>query len=803
MKFTLSWLKEYLDTKADLQQIAEGLVKVGLEVESIQDRAATYAPFKVAYIEKAEKHPDADRLKVCIVDTGIEKLQVVCGAPNARAGMKGIFAPAGSVVPATGSVLKKGNIRGQESNGMMVSEAEMALPITLPDGIIEIADNIPLGTPLADIYGLNDPVIDIAITPNRADACGVYGVARDLAAAGLGVLKPLNSSSVSGSFKSSIGVNLKFSSDDAKACPIFAGRLIKNVKNGPSPQWLQDRLKAIGLRPISALVDITNFMTIGFNRPLHVFDADKLQGNIEVRFAKNGESFKALNGKDYKVSDQMIAICDASGLLGLGGIIGGESTGCSEETTNVFVESAYFDPLRVARAGRALQIDSDARYRFERGIDPEFTIPGLEIATQMILECCAGEASEIVVAGRIPAWQKEIFYHPDRVETLGGRKMDQMRQKQILSALSFQVNDQSSPWLIHPPSWRGDVEGASDIVEELLRIDGFDHIPTVSLPHQQVIADRAETIGGDRGRRTRISLAARGLQECITWSFVPEDWAKMFGGGHPSLKIANPINAEMDQMRPTPLPNLVHAASRNAARGYGATALFEVGPAFEHNKPDGQRTIAAGIRAGNYNPRHWSGAHTSRQVDAYDAKADALCVLEACGLSSSSLQISAGGPQWYHPGRSGTLKLGQVAIGYFGELYPTITKALESSETIIAFEIYLDRLPVVRKKSGSSRPALKLNALQPLNRDFAFIVDAHIEADQIVRTVRAVNKSLILDAQIFDVYQGKGVEIGKKSVALTMTVQPIEKTLTDAEIEALSKQVIDAVVAKTGASLRA
>lgn len=800
MKFTRAWLAQHLETQISLDDLSRSLTALGLEVDAVTDRAKTYAPFHVVYVEKAEKHPDADRLKVCLVDTGKEKLQVVCGAPNARAGMKAVFAPAGSFIPGTGITIKKGNIRGQESNGMMVSEREMGLSEE-HEGIIDVAADVPVGTAFADLYGLNDPVIEIGLTPNRADCAGVRGIARDLAAAGVGKLKALDESAVTGYGPSPVGVSFKFEEHTRDACPLFLGRFIKGVKNVSSPPWLQDRLKAVGLRPISALVDITNYLSLDLCRPLHVFDADKLKGNIHIRLARTGETLKALNGKDYTLSDNMTVVCDDNSVLALGGVMGGEESGCTEQTTNVFVECAYFDPLRTARTGRALQIDSDARYRFERGIDPAFTIPGIEIATRLIQELCGGEASDIVKAGDVPAWQREISYNPSYLKQLGGLDLSGASQKNILISLGFLVNDKSEPWLITPPSWRGDVMGRADIVEEILRVNGYDKIEPLSMRKSLSLIQSSETLNGARTRRARATLANRGMNECITWSFMAQGKAELFGANDPSLKLTNAISTDLEEMRPSILPNLMEAAERNRSRGFGDNALFEVGPVFKNSKMQGQILSAAGIRNGHKGSRHWSGPEACRPVDVHDAKADALAVIESAGMNISTLQVSRDAPQWYHPGRSGVLRLGNNVVASFGEIHPATLEAMNIKDTVIGFEVFLDQIPQTRKK-GTARPLVKLAALQPVSRDYAFIVEQKTQADEVVRAIRGTDKDLITDISIFDVYSGKGIPEGKKSIAVSVTLQPHSETLTETEIDSLSQKIIDAVASKTGAVLR-
>lgn len=800
MKFTLSWLKEYLDTDASLEEIGEILTSIGLELEEIDDPSEMYKPFCTAYIESAEKHPDADRLKVCVVDTGKDKIKVVCGAPNAKAGMKGVFAPEGSYIPGLDTILKKGVIRGVESCGMMVSEREMAMSDN-HEGIIELPEDTEIGLPFAEVMGLNDPVIDISLTPNRADCAGVYGVARDLAAAGLGKLKNPDAEPVKGTFKSPISVEVRTPNN-----PIFVGRYIRGIKNGPSPVWLQRRLKAVGLRPISALVDITNLMTLGLARPMHVYDADKVSGTIYSRMSKEGESLEALNDKSYEFGEGHITICDDSGVLGLGGVVGGTSTGVESDTVNVFVESAYFMPEAIAKTGRALQIDSDARYRNERGIDPELSVAGMEIATKLILEICGGEPSELVIAGENPEWKRTVEYSPDYCEHLGGVAVDNKRQKKILENLGFVVSEgKDGVWAIEPPSWRGDIDGKADIVEEVLRINGFDKLPSTSVCNDGAVTSPAETRLGRIARLSRAALAVRGMDECITWAFMETDIAAMFGTNDneviKQLTLLNPINSELDIMRPTPLPNLIAAAGRNADRGYADTGLFEVGPGFVSASEDGQRLIAAGVRIGNAGPRHWSGKEASRSVDAFDVKGDVIAVLEACGAPVSNLQIGRNAPDWYHPGRSGALKLGKNVLAVFGELHPMVLEKIGIKGNVVGFEVYPDNIPQKRSK-GTSRPKLELAQFQQVSRDFAFIVDYNVEADSIVRAAINADKRLIDKVEVFDVYSGKGMDEGKKSVAINVLIQPKDKTLTEAELEFLSGKIKNAVASRTGGVLR-
>ena len=802
MKFTLNWLKKHLDTQASLEQICEKLTALGLELDDLNDRAATYAPFKVAYVEKAEKHPDADRLKVCTVRTADGVEQVVCGAPNARAGMKGIFAPEGSYIPGSDIVLKKGVIRGIESCGMLVSEAEMALSDE-HDGIIEVDENAEIGTPFAQLYGLDDPVITIDLTPNRVDCAGVRGIARDLAAAGLGTLKPLDVSKVNGAFKSPVNVRI----EDNDGCKLFFGRAIRGVKNGPSPEWMRQLLKSVGLRPISALVDITNFLSLDLCRPLHVYDIAKLSGDIVVREAKQGEQFDALNDKSYTAQGGEVAITDQSGVIGFGGIVGGESTGCTEESTDIFLECAYFNPLRIAKTGRLHGIDSDARYRFERGIDPAFTYTGIEIATRLILEICGGEASEVVEAGALPDWQKTVDYDPSIVKNLIGMDVEPARQKQILSDLGFEVSAQGANYAVAVPPWRGDIwdadtDGRADLAEEIMRVVGLDDLPSVSVRADSAVVQPAETALLSRVRQARNALASRGLHECVTWSFMNKELAERFGSNDNGLTLSNPISAEIDQMRPSILPNLIAAAAANQARGFGNAALCEVGPVFRSSKADGQDMMAAGIRSGANAQRSWSDNMSARHVDVYDAKADALAALEACGAPAANAQIRKGASEYFHPGRSGVLALGKNILAQFGEIHPAILEEMDIKFPVVGFEVFLQNIPEPKKKSGTEKPFLQLAALQPLSRDFAFVVDENTNSEDIVRAAKSADKKMIAQAYVFDVYAGKGVEEGKKSLALNVTIQPQDKTLTDEEIEAISQDIIGAVNAKTGGVLR-
>ncbi|MBB4266422.1 phenylalanine--tRNA ligase subunit beta [Roseospira visakhapatnamensis] len=801
MKFTLSWLKEHLETDAPLEAIADRLTMLGLEVEEVTDLRTVLAPFTVAEVVTAEKHPDADRLKVCTVRTGDggRDLRIVCGAPNARAGLKGVLARPGMTIPESGQVLKTGRIRGVDSEGMLCSSRELGLGDD-HSGIIELPADAPLGMSVADVLPL-DPVIDIAITPNRADCLGVRGVARDLAASGLGTLKPLTVEPVPGTFDSPVRISHGFDKADREACPLFVGRFIRGVTNGESPQWVKDRLTAVGLRPISALVDVTNLISLQFGRPLHVFDADRLTGDMHPRFARSGETMVALDEKTYSLTSADVVIADDAGPQALGGVMGGLHSGCTGETVNVFLESALFDARRVAATGRRLGLESDARYRFERGVDPESAIMGAEMGTRLILDWCGGEASHLVIEGAVPAWRTEVSLNPMRVRRLCGLSVTGAECRRILEDLGCEVlaENEDGALTVIVPSWRMDITGEHDLVEEVARVYGFDRISTVSLPRDPM---PKPVLTGAQVRRvaTRRTLAARGLDECVTWSFLPRGHAAAFGGGQPALDLANPISSELDAMRPSMLPNLATAAQRNADRGIPNAALFEVGPQFHGGEPGEQAMVAAGLRAGVSGPRHWDVA--PRAVDAFDAKADALAALEAAGAPVASLQCVAEAPAWYHPGRSGALKLGPTVLAWFGDLHPGVLKTLDVKGPMTAFEVFLEAVPEPKARPTKARPLLKASAFQPVERDFAFLMDEDVAAQALVRAARGADKTLIADVSVFDVYQGERLEPGRKSVALCVTLQPRDRTLTDDEIEAAGKKVVAAVAKATGAELR-
>jgi len=800
MKFTVEWLKEHLDTQATLDQIVEKLTMVGLEVEKVSDRAKGLETFVVGYVVEAKQHPNADRLRVCEVDTGTGTVELVCGAPNARTGMKGAFAPGGSYIPGTDITLKPTEIRGVLSNGMLLSEREMGLSDE-HDGIIELDDDAEIGTPVVDVMGLNDPIIEIAITPNRGDCLGVRGIARDLAAAGLGSLKPLANGPVPGTFESPVQVHLNFNDDTKSACSQFVGRYIRGVQNGESPKWLKDKLLAIGLRPISALVDITNLLTMDLSRPLHVFDVSKLDGHVQARMAKSGEKLMALNGKEYELDAEMCVIADDSKVEALGGIMGGEESGCTEATTDVFIECAYFDPIRTATTGRKLQIISDARFRFERGVDPAFLESGMEIATRLILDLCGGEPSEVVNSGEQPAWQREITLRPERIQTLGGVEVTLDEIERILMVLGFGVGGDNGVLKVSIPSWRSDVVGEACLVEEVVRIYGFDKIPPVPVKPDTALPQDALLAEQKRHSQARRVLAKRGMVEAVTYSFLANADADLFGGVSDSVKLVNPISSDLDVMRPNLLPNLLNAANRNAARGTNSAAMFEVGPQFSGDEPEDQIIVATGIRTNQIGDRHWG--QKPRPVDVFDAKADALAVLEDLGAPVDKLQALTEAPAWYHPGRSGALCLGpKNKLAYFGEIHPAILRKMDIKGPIAAFEIFVDGLPKPKAKKSAAKPHLELPQLHSVDRDFAFVVDEQVAASAIVGAARGADKTLITDVSVFDVFAGGNLGDGKKSIAISVTMQPTEQTLTDAEIEAVASKIVANVSKSTGGTLR-
>ncbi len=818
MKFTLSWLKTHLETTASLEEITTALTNIGLELEGVENRAAALAPFRIAHVIEAVQHPNADRLRACRVDAGDGIVSVVCGAPNARTGRKAVFAPPGSFIPGTGITLKVGEIRGVVSAGMLLSVREMGLGED-HDGILELPGDAPVGTPYAVWAGMEDPVIEIAVTPNRGDALSVRGVARDLAAAGIGTLKPFAPAPSIGTAPSAVQWRIEM----PEACSWVLGRTVRGVKNGPSPQWLADRLISVGLRPINALVDMTNFFTLDIGRPLHVFDADKVAGGVLTFRPGASESFRALNGKDYIGRPEDCVIADANGVQSLAGVIGGEATGCDEATTNVFIECALFDPVRVATTGRHHQIVSDARQRFERGIDPALLPAAVDAAAAMVIALCGGEASAVAEAGAEPAWQRTARMRFDRLAGLGGLDVPADEAVGALTRLGFAVAERDAESVtVHVPSWRNDVanftplepsvslsperlavvaagreaiEPECDLIEEVLRLRSMDAVPPVSLPREEALPPTSLTPKQTRAALARRTLAAGGLVECVTFSFMDSREAAVFGAADAGLMLANPIAADLDRMRPTPVATLLLAAKRNAARGFGDVGLFEIGPSF----PDGaaQMQVAAGLRLGA-TPRHWQVA--SRGVDAMDAKSDLWAALAGIGVPMEALQVTADAPAWYHPGQSGTVRQGpKTVLATFGAIHPRVLAALGVTGPAVAFELMLDAVaePKRRKKAAADLPAF-----QPVRRDFAFLVDAAVSAEAVLRAAKGAERALTAEVSLFDVYEGEKVAAGRKSIAVEVVFQPKERTLTDAEIEAACAKVVAAVAKATGAVLR-
>jgi len=810
MKFTLSWLGDHLETEATVAEIAETLTDLGLEVEGIEDPARTLGAFTIARVIEAAPHPDADRLRLCRVETfpngpaaAPEEVQVVCGAPNARTGMVGVFAPPGTYIPGTGVDLKPGVIRGVESNGMLCSERELMISED-HEGIIDLPADAPPGARYIDYAGLNDPVIEIAITPNRPDALGVAGIARDLAARGLGRLITPRTEPVPGTYPSPVDVTI--APDTAEqACTLFVGRHIRGVRNGPSPEWMQRRLRAIGLRPISALVDITNYLTFDRARPLHVFDADRVAGDLHVRFSREGEDVEALDDRTYDLGAGVTVICDDAGPESIGGVMGGAISACHEETENVFVEAAYFDPVRTAATGRRLRITSDARYRFERGVDPAFTPEGMELATRLILDICGGEASRTVTAGAVPDTSRSYPLDTARVISLVGMEIPRVEQVRILTALGFSATGRGEVLEVWVPSWRPDIRGEADLVEEIARLASLSRLESRPLPRpSEGVSRRVLTPRQTREAAARRALAAAGLNECVTYSFVAETQAGVFGGGRPEMRLANPISSEMSEMRPSLLPGLMAAAARNQARGFADLGLFEVGPVFLGPEPGQQRVEATALRVGATEPRHWSGSR--RNLDLHDARADADAVLAALGAPVDRLSVVREAPDWFHPGRSAALKLGpKTTLAWFGELHPRVIEAMDVKGPAVAAVVLPEAVPA-RKRKGTARPALQISDLQAVERDFAFVVDDRVEAADIVRAAGSADKALIADARVFDVFEGAKATAqlgeGRKSVAITVRLEPRKATLTEAEIDAVSSRVVEAVSKATGATLR-
>ncbi|MBU6393238.1 MAG: phenylalanine--tRNA ligase subunit beta [Sphingomonadales bacterium] len=797
MKFALSWLQALLDTKADAKAIAEKLTSLGLEIEGVEDASAALTQFKVARVLTAEKHPQADKLQVLSVDLGDgSPLQVVCGAPNARAGLVGVLGLPGAVVPANGMELRKSAIRGVESNGMMCSTRELGLGEE-HDGIIELPADAPVGTSFADYLG-SDPVFDVAITPNRPDCMGVHGIARDLAAAGLGVLKPIDAAHVPGTYPCPVEVR----TDDPEACPAFYGRVIRGVKNGPSPQWLQDRLKSAGQRPISALVDITNYVMLGYGRPAHAYDLAKLDGAVVARRAVEGETCLALNGKEYALQPWMTVIADDSGVHDIAGIMGGEHSGCSDETTDVLLEVAYFTPANIARTGQALALTSDARGRFERGVDPAFLDTGMDLLTSLILDICGGEPSEVIRAGTPPTDRKTLAYDPALAGNLGGIDVADSEQKRILAALGFEV---AEDWTITVPTWRPDVDGAPDIVEEVIRVHGLDAVPSTPLPRADGVAKPTATAAQMQERRIRRAAASRGLNEAVTWSFLPTGEAEHFSEGKGGLwTLANPISEDLKTMRPSLLPGLLSATRRNLDRGATTVRLFEIGRRYlrgEGGASDEQPSLAV-VLAGEAQARGWATGK-AKPFDAFDAKAEALALLAEAGAPVENLQVMGEAGSQFHPGQSATLRLGpKTVLARFGLLHPTTAKAFDLSSPVAVVELFLDRIPARKGPGSFARPHYAPSALQAVTRDYAFLVPAALPAGDLLRAVRGADKANVVAARVFDDFRGQGVPEGQKSLAVEVTLQPVEKSYDEAALKAISDKIV-AAGAKLGGVLRA
>lgn len=802
MKFTLSWLKEHLKTDASLDQITEALTDLGLEVEEVVDPADTLGAFRIARVIEAGRHPDADRLSVCRVETwpdgpdgSSQEVQVVCGAPNAKTGLVGVFAPVGTHVPGTGLDLKAGVIRGVESNGMLCSERELEVSDE-HDGIIELPADAPLGARYIDYADINDPMIEIAITPNRPDALGVQGIARDLAARGLGTMITPEVKAVPGTFPCPVSVTIDQNTVQ-KGCPVFAGRVIRGVRNGPSPDWLQRRLRAIGLRPISALVDVTNFITYDRNRPLHVFDANKIKGNaLRVHFAKGGETLTALDDKDYLFQPGMMVISDDGGPESIAGVMGGLASGCTDDTTDVFVESAYWDPIMTASTGRQLKINSDARYRFERGVDPAFTITGAEMATRMILDLCGGEPSEIVVAGVVPDTTRAFGFDPARVVSLVGMEIPEAEQRRILGDLGFDLSTNSAS----PPSWRPDVLGEADIVEEVARVASLTKLKGIPLPRQSAgVPTPVQTQSQRRASIARRRMAALGYNECVTYSFISEAEAALFGNSDKDRALENPISSEMSHMRPDLLPGLLAAAARNQSRGFADLALFEVGQIFSGSEPGEEKLLATGVLVGHSAPR--SPHEKRRGVDLFDARADAAAVLSGLG-APDALKVMTGAPDWFHPGRSGALTLGpKNRLAVFGEVHPKVLAQMDLTGPAVAFTVDLGSLPPKKRKS-TAKPALSTSDFQTVERDFAFVIPKDMPAAKVSDAAVGADKKLISEVVLFDVFEGGNLAEDQKSVAIAVRLEPKEATLKDADIEAVVQKIVAAVEKSTGGTLR-
>ena len=794
MKFTLSWLKEHLETSASVDEISKTLTQIGLEVEEVINPAASLEGFITAKAEKVDMHPDSDHLHILSVNTGHETIQVVCGAPNVKEGLIGIYAPTGSLIPCYGERLKVAKIRGVESSGMMCSEKELMVGDD-HTGIIELPSDTPLGVPAAEILNI-DPIFDVSITPNRAECLGVRGIARDLAASGLGKLKPLEIKEIKGSYTSPIKVTVECPSE----CPTYTARYIKGVNNkAETPKWMKDRLSAIGLRPISALVDITNYINYDLARPLHVFDADKLSGNVCVRMAKENEEFLALNEKSYTLDTQSLGICDDEGVQCLGGIMGGLKKGSYEDTTNVLLECALFTPVCIARTGRKLQIDSDSRARYERWVDPCSNISGNNYATQMILDICGGEASEMVVVGKEDYQALPVCLNPERLKTFIGMDVSKEKCEEILQHLGFSLSDENGKIKAVSPTWRGDIECEQDLIEEVVRMIGLDNIPSTSVKMtdypKPVLTPQQNNIV-----LVKHELASRGMYETVAFTLTDSTVAKNFRRGKEQVLLQNPIVKELDELQPCLLPNLLIGAKNNIARGYANLALFEVAPEFYGRKPFEQNTVAAGIRVGKTAKKDWT--NTSRLYDVFDAKADAFAAIAAAKGPIDAPQITTDTPNYYHPGRSGVIRLGKNVLAYFGELHPAVLKDLDLKTNVVAFEVFLDNIPVPHGAKSKAKKKLELSQLQAVDKDLAFVVDKKVSANSVAVAAKNADRNNITDVRIFDIYEGENLPEDKKSVAISVTFQPKEKTYTDNELDALMNKVIFEVGKKTGATLR-
>jgi phenylalanyl-tRNA synthetase beta chain len=791
MKFTLSWLKDYLKTDASLNEIEEKLTAIGLEVEEVINPAAALKDFILAEVVAEEKHPDADKLKVLTVDTGSEKTQIVCGAPNARAGIKVILAQPGVVIPAFGEVLKVGKIRGVESFGMCCSEKELGLGDN-HDGIIELQSDLPNGTTADKVLNV-EPVIEIAITANKADCLSVRGIARDLAASGIGEYIDRDVKIPEHTFDCPVKVTI-----EDENCPIFTVRYLKNVKNCQSPQWMKDRLTAIGLRPINALVDITNYINFDMGHPLHVFDADKLKGDITIRSAKDGEKLLALDENEYELHEGVVTVCDENGVQSIAGIMGGVPTGCDENTVNVVLESAMFKPVAISQAGRKLKAESDSRYRFERWVDPATTALASDYAVELIQEICGGEVSEIEADGDGISCQQIVNFNVNKVEKLIGIKVEKSEMIKTLTDLGFKVTDNGETFEILTPSWRADIEGENDIVEEIVRIHGFDNIPT-RFERVEHKSGNPFSVAQKKQYNAKRELALRGMYETVTWSFTNSKYATMFNATGDDIILSNPISSDLDQVRPSVLPNLLMGAMKNIARGTVNQSIFEVGPQFYGRNPNEQTEMVSGIRVGSTGDKHW--AEAPRLFDFYDVKADALAVIAAVD-GPLTPQITTDAPAWYHPGRSATFRLGKNVIAHFGELHPQVLKKMGIKQNVVAFEVFLDNIPTPKKAKSTTKKLLKTSDLQPVLKDMAFIADKSVLASDVINSAKSADKNLISDVRMFDVYEGENMAEGKKSLAVQIVFQPQDKTFTDKDLELLMNKVSLAVSKKTGAELR-